>query len=219
MITTKIFCLRSFSIRFYLPWFNNMGYKGIIIVELMVLVTILDKTLAAAINTDEHMPATENMPQQSLVDSYTSLGSIDLQKPRISRSPSNQIRFGRSQSFVRFGRSNAMNDNYPSRMNSQFNEKLLHLAQHSNGDTMYPNDDNIRIETRGHDDNGFIRFGRRWVHCAITRALYIIWLVKIPTTEKNGQGCEANEKTKTFFADNKWHGSHFFNSIGLTEFN
>lgn len=139
-----------------------MGYKCIVFVELMVLVTFLDKTLAAAINTDEHMPANDlTIPQQSLIDSYTALDNIEMQKPRISRSPSNQIRFGRSQSFVRFGRSNAMNDNYPNRINSQLNEKFLHLAaQHNNADNIYPNDD-IRIETRGHDDNGFIRFGRR----------------------------------------------------------
>lgn len=144
-----------------LSCFHNMGYKGIIVVELMVLLTILDKTLAAAINTDEHVPAAENMPPQSLIDAYSPLGAIEAQKPRLSRSPSNQIRFGRSQSFVRFGRSNAANDNYASRINSQLGEKFLRLAQHSNVDNVYPNDENIRIETRGHEDNGFIRFGRR----------------------------------------------------------
>lgn len=135
-----------------------MGYKCIL-VEIMILATILDTTLAA-INAQERTPSNENVMQSSAPDTYTTLEGVDTQKPRFSRSPSNQIRFGRSQSFVRFGRSSALNDNNSNQLNGQFNEKLFRVA-HSNGENPYSNDANIRVEARGHDDNGFIRFGRR----------------------------------------------------------
>lgn len=133
-----------------------MGYKSIV-VEIIILAAIFDATLAT-INTQEQAPANENVPQSP--DTYSTLQGVDTQKPRFSRSPSNQIRFGRSQSFVRFGRSNAINDENSNQIKGQLNEKLFRLA-HSNGENLYSNDENIRVETRGHEDNGFIRFGRR----------------------------------------------------------
>lgn len=126
----------------------------------MILMTFLCETLAV-FNTQEHAPSNENLPDISAPDLYAIHQSVDSPKTRHSRSsPSNQIRFGRSQSFVRFGRSNGMTDDYPNRVNSQFNDKFVHLAPNYS-DNMYPNDENIRVETRGLEDNGFIRFGRR----------------------------------------------------------
>lgn len=75
---------------------------------------------------------------------------------RFSRSPSSQIRFGRSQPFVRFGRSNELNDDYGSRTNahSTASDKFIRFGK-AGADEYY--DDGIQIEPR---DGGFIRFAR-----------------------------------------------------------
>lgn len=78
---------------------------------------------------------------------------------RFSRSPSSQIRFGRSQPFVRFGRSNELNDDYASRTNGHFTNTDKYIRFGKNGaDELY--DENIQVEPRSSGDSGFIRFGR-----------------------------------------------------------
>lgn len=158
-----------------------MGYKNIAIFELIVLSVVLGRAFAV-IDTQEQVPTGENQPSFS----SNSLGSLssssssskllsDSTVPgkssryiirfartpssmiRFSRSPSSQIRFGRSQPFVRFGRSNELNDDFGSRTNSHFTGSDKFIRFGKNGADEYY-DENIQVEPRS--DSGFIRFGR-----------------------------------------------------------
>lgn len=160
-----------------------MGYKNIAMFELVLLSVVLGRVFAA-IDAAEQLPTNENQQSLSNIASLTS-SSLSLSSPKLlresivpsksaqynvrvarapnsmirySRSPSSQIRFGRSQGFVRFGRSNELNDDYGNRVNTHYTpDKYIRFAKNG-ADEYY--DENIQVEPRSGGDSGFIRFGR-----------------------------------------------------------
>lgn len=160
-----------------------MAYKNIVIFELILLTMVLGRAFAV-IDTQEQVPPNENQQtyntnnlaslssssssskllSESAVPGKSSRYIIRFARTpssmiRFSRSPSAQIRFGRSQPFVRFGRSNELNDDYGSRTNSHFtgSDKFIRFGKNA-GDEYY--DEGIQVEPRSGSDSGFIRFGR-----------------------------------------------------------
>lgn len=166
-----------------------MGLKNITLFELMLLSIMVGRTFAV-IDTQEQVPTHENQQtlgnigsliepsssakilSESAVPGKSSRYIIRFARApssmiRFSRSPSSQIRFGRSQPFVRFGRSNELNNDYHPRALNYFTdtagngagptEKLIRFAKNG-ADEYY--DDGIQIEPRSGGDSGFIRFGR-----------------------------------------------------------
>lgn len=168
-----------------------MGHKNITLFELILLSIIVGQTFAV-IDTQEQVPTNENQQtldnigslnepssssakvlSDSAVPSRSSRYIIRFARTpssviRFSRSPSSQIRFGRSQPFVRFGRSNELNNDYRPRATAYFTggagngagsstEKLIRFVK-DGADEYY--DENIQMEPRSSGDSGFIRFGR-----------------------------------------------------------
>lgn len=167
-----------------------MGLKNITLFELMLLSIMVGRTFAV-IDTQEQVPTHENQQtlgnigsliepsssakllSESAVPGKSSRYIIRFARTpssiiRFSRSPSSQIRFGRSQPFVRFGRSNELNNDDRARPINYFTgagtvngagpaEKLIRFARNG-ADEYY--DDSIQIEPRSSGDSGFIRFGR-----------------------------------------------------------
>lgn len=159
-----------------------MGHINITLFELILLSIIFGQTIAV-IETQEQVPANENPQNLGNIISLTEPSSSSAAKVlsesavpgknsryiirfartpssiiRFSRSPSSQIRFGRSQPFVRFGRSNELNNDYGSRAINYLSgtgfgpaDKLVRFGQ--NG----ANDENIPIEPRSSGESGFIR--------------------------------------------------------------
>lgn len=164
-----------------------MAYKNIVLFELILLSVVLGRAFAV-IDTQEQVPPNDN--QQSYnTNNLASLSSSSSSSKllsesavpgkssryiirfartpssmiRFSRSPSSQIRFGRSQPFVRFGRSNELNDDFGSRTNSHFtgSDKFIRFGKNGGGgggEEYY--DEGIQVEPRSGSDSGFIRFGR-----------------------------------------------------------
>lgn len=165
-----------------------MGLKNITLFELMLLSIMVGRTFAV-IDTQEQVPTHENQQtlgnfgaliepsssakilSESAVPGKSSRYIIRFARTpssiiRFSRSPSSQIRFGRSQPFVRFGRSNELDNDYHPRALSYYTdagnsagpaEKLIRFAKNG-ADEYY--DDSIQVEPRSSGDSGFIRFGR-----------------------------------------------------------
>lgn len=164
-----------------------MGLKNITILELMLLSIMVGRTFAV-IDTQEQVPTHENqqtlgnigaliepsssakilsesaLPGKSSSRYIIRFARAPSSSIRFSRSPSSQIRFGRSQPFVRFGRSNELNNDYHARAISYYTdagngagaaEKVIRFAKNG-ADEYY--DDSIQVEPRS--DSGYIRFGR-----------------------------------------------------------
>lgn len=159
-----------------------MGLKNITLFELMLLSIMVGRTFAV-IDTQEQVPTHENQQTLgnigSLVEPSSSAKILSesavpgskssryiirfARTPssmiRFSRSPSSQIRFGRSQPFVRFGRSNELNNDYHSRALSYFTDGGAVGSRFAKNAADEYYDDSIQIEPRS-SDSGFIRFGR-----------------------------------------------------------
>lgn len=153
-----------------------MGQRNVTLIELVLLSIIVGQTFAV-IETQEQVPSNENQQSLGNIGSFTEPSSSSAAKVlsesalpgkssryiirfartpsssiRFSRSPSTQIRFGRSQPFVRFGRSNELNNEYGARAMNYFNgpaDKVIRFGK---------NHESIQIEPRRSDDTGgFIR--------------------------------------------------------------
>lgn len=153
-----------------------MGYKNNTIFELVLFSVILGGAFAV-IDTQERLPTNDNQPSSlnnlgsvssvSSVSSKLSESTVPGKSPRyiirfahnkpssmirFSRSPPSQIRFGRSQPFVRFGRGGDLSDDYVNRGKALYTDKYIR--------DYYSPDDNIQVGPRSSGDSGFIRFGR-----------------------------------------------------------
>lgn len=121
--------------------------KSIFIFELMLLCTVLGRTLAKIGTQERSMNSLGPNRLSQYGNGGSGGGDVKMQNQpqiRFSRSPANQIRFGRSQPFVRFGRDGEQT--------SQSTDKFIRFARNGL-------DDNIRTRQQGQESK-FIRFGR-----------------------------------------------------------
>lgn len=160
-----------------------MGYKNITMFELVVLMSVLLGGAVAVVETQDQLQTSGSQPLNNLgsmssVTSKLSESAVPGKNSRyiirfartpssmirFSRSPSSQtaIRFGRSQPFVRFGRSGNLGDDYGNRPNSRntASEKYIRFSRSGNEDYYSPDDSPIQVAPRSGGDSGFIRFGR-----------------------------------------------------------
>lgn len=123
--------------------FIKMGNKSLSIFQLMLFCAVLGRTFAKIGTTaDRTMNSVGGTKLNSNAGGEIKLQNIPPQI-RFSRSPASQIRFGRSQPFVRFGRDGEQAASI---------DKYIRFARNGL-------DDNIRTRQQGQESK-FIRFGR-----------------------------------------------------------